>query len=132
MQGKQKVITTVKNAIKKVAVTAEQRLNDIKSMIKTFVDIFTTASGKAPDPLTLEAYEFKITKEYDKTHRVKGTRQMTEKQSELRGLCFDAVKGVKGFEPNKNTGQKKLGTLTDNKIDYELHMVLKRLDKPTP
>jgi hypothetical protein len=116
----------------KTAVTAEQRIEDIKSMISSFVEVWKDASGKAPEKLSLEAYELKATNNYDKSHRVKGTRQMTEKQSELRSLCFDAVKGVKGFEPNKNTGQKKLGTLVDNKIDYELHIVLKRLDKPTP
>jgi hypothetical protein len=120
---------TTKN---KTAVTAEQRLEDIKAMLSSFVEIWKSSAGRTPDKVHIEAYELKVTNAYDKTHRVKGTRQMTEKQSELRSLCFDAVKGVKGFEPNKNTGQKKLGTLVDNKIDYELHIVLKRLDKPTP
>ena len=117
---------------KKTAVTAEQRIEDINSMISSFVEVWKDASGKAPEKLSLEAYELKATNNYDKSHRVKGTRQMTEKQSELRGLCFDAIKGVKGFAPNQNTGQKKLGTLKDSGIDYELHIVLKRLDKPTP
>ena len=116
----------------KTAVSAEQRLSDINSMISTFVDVWKSASGKAPDKISIEAYTLKASNAYDSSHRVKGTRQMTEKQSELRSLCFDAIKGVKGFEPNKNTGQKKLGTLKDSGIDYELHIVLKRLDKPTP
>ena len=113
----------------KTAVTSEQRLDDINAMVKNFADVWKSASGSAPNKLNLESYELKATNAYDKSHRVKGTRQMTEKQSEIRGKSSDSLVGVKGFTPNTNTGQKKLGTQLDNGIDYEVHIVFKRLDK---